>query len=156
MSLLIGDNAVVSIHYKLSDADGNELENSAEAEPLKYLHGAGNLIPGLENALTGKTAGDELSVAIPPEEAYGEVAPQLVQEVERSMFQGVDQVEPGMVFQAKAPDGNVQRITVREVNGDKVTIDANHPMAGVELHFEVQVVEVRPATDEEIEHGHVH
>ncbi len=156
MSLLIGENAVVSIHYKLSDAEGTEMENSAGAEPLRYLHGNGNLIPGLENALVGKSTGDELSVAIPPEEAYGEVMPQLVQEVDRAVFQGVDTIEPGMAFQSQAPDGSTQRIVVREVDGDSVTIDANHPLAGVELHFDVQVVDVRPATDEELEHGHAH
>lgn len=156
MSLLIGDNAVVSIHYKLSDAEGNEIENSAGSDPLKYLHGVGNLIPGLETALVGKSAGDELTVAVPPEEAYGEVVPQLVQEVDREIFQGVDTVEPGMAFQSQTQDGSVQRIVVTEVDGDRVTIDANHPLAGVELHFDVQVVDVRPATDEEVEHGHVH
>lgn len=156
MSLLIGDNAVVSIHYKLSDVEGNEIENSAGAEPLKYLHGAGNLIPGLENALVGKSTGDELTVAVPPEEAYGEVVPQLVQEVGREVFQGVDTIEPGMAFQAQGQDGSAQRIVVTEVDGDKVTIDANHPLAGVELRFDVQVVDVRPATDEEVDHGHPH
>jgi FKBP-type peptidyl-prolyl cis-trans isomerase SlyD len=156
MSLLIGDNAVVSIHYKLSDAEGNEMENSAGAEPLTYLHGAGNLIPGLETALAGKVAGDELSVTVPAEEAYGEVEPQLIQAVDREVFQGVENIEPGMVFQAQGQDGSAQRVVVREVEGDNVTIDANHPLAGVALHFEVEVVDVRPATDEEVAHGHVH
>jgi len=156
MSLLIGDNAVVSIHYKLSDAQGNEIENSAAAEPLKYLHGAGNLIPGLGSALVGKPTGAELSVAIPPEEAYGEVQAELVQQVDRSVFQGVESIEPGMAFQSQAPDGSVQRIVVKDVEGDNVTIDANHPLAGEELHFEVEVLEVRTATEEEIAHGHVH
>ncbi|MBN7796717.1 FKBP-type peptidyl-prolyl cis-trans isomerase [Parahaliea mediterranea] len=156
MSLLIGDNAVVSLHYKLSDAEGNEIENSAGAEPLKYLHGAGNLIPGLENALVGKSTGAELTVAVPPEDAYGEVVPQLIQEVDREVFQGVDSIEPGMAFQAQGQDGGAQRVVVTAVDGDKVTIDANHPLAGVELHFDVQVVDVRPATDEEVDHGHPH
>lgn len=156
MSLLIGDNTVVSIHYSLSDADGNEMENSSGSDPLQYLHGADNLIPGLENALTGKSTGDELSVAIPPEEAYGEVMPQLVQVVNRTAFQGVDAIQPGMVFQAKDPEGNERRIEVKAVDGDDVTIDANHPLAGVELHFQVQVVDVREASQEEMAHGHVH
>lgn len=156
MSLLIGDNTVVSIHYALSDDEGNEMENSAGSDPLTYLHGTGNLIPGLESALVGKTAGDELEVVVPPEEGYGEVVPQLVQAVDRSVFQGADTIEPGMVFQAQDPQGNVQRIVVKDVDGDEVTIDANHPLAGAELHFQVQIVDVREATQEEIDHGHAH
>lgn len=156
MSLLIGDNAVVSIHYTLSDADGNTLDSSAGAEPLNYLHGAGNIIPGLENALAGKVTGDELNVVIAPADGYGEVVPQLVQVVDRAVFQGVDSIEPGMAFQSQDPQGNVQRVVVTAVEGDEITIDANHPLAGTELHFEVQVVDVRPATDEEVAHGHVH
>ncbi|WP_220463555.1 FKBP-type peptidyl-prolyl cis-trans isomerase [Sediminihaliea albiluteola] len=156
MSLLIGDNAVVSLHYKLSDAQGNEIENSAGAEPLKYLHGAGNLIIGLENALVGKASGAQVSVAVPAEEAYGEIQAELIQQVERSMFQGIDTIEPGMAFQSEAPDGSVQRIVVRDVEGDTVTIDANHPLAGETLHFDVEVLEVRNATEEEIAHGHAH
>jgi FKBP-type peptidyl-prolyl cis-trans isomerase SlyD len=156
MSLLIGDNAVVSIHYHLTDPEGNTLDSSQGGEPLKYLHGAGNLIPGLESALVGKVAGDELTVTVPPEEAYGDVEPELIQVVERAVFQGIDAIEPGMAFQAQGPDGGAQRVVVREVDGDNVTIDGNHPLAGVTLSFAVQVVDVRPATDEEVAHGHVH
>ncbi|TXS96762.1 peptidylprolyl isomerase [Parahaliea maris] len=154
--MLIGDNAVVSIHYTLSDADGNTLDSSAGSDPLNYLHGAGNIIPGLENALTGKVSGDELNVVIAPADGYGEVVPQLVQVVDRAVFQGVETIEPGMAFQSQDPQGNVQRVVVTAVEGDEITIDANHPLAGTELHFEVQVVDVRPATDEEVAHGHVH
>ncbi|GAB3288770.1 FKBP-type peptidyl-prolyl cis-trans isomerase [Parahaliea aestuarii] len=156
MSLLIGDNAVVSIHYTLTDAEGNQLDSSQGSEPLVYLHGNGNLIPGLENALVGKASGDELNVALAPADGYGEPLPQLVQEVDRSIFQGVESIEPGMAFQSQDPQGNAQRVVVTAVEGDTITIDANHPLAGVELHFEVQVVDVRPGTDEEIAHGHAH
>ena len=156
MSLSIEDKRVVSMHYKLTDASGNVLDSSEGAEPLNYLHGAGNLIPGLEKALAGREQGESLQVVVEPADAYGEVRPEMIQSVDRSAFQGVETVEPGMTFQAQGPDGATQRIVVTGVEGDSVTIDANHPLAGVELHFDVQVVGVREATEEEIAHGHVH
>ncbi len=156
MTLLIGDNLVVSMHYKLTDDDGNVLDSSEGKQPLAYLHGAGNIIPGLENALVGKVAGDSLQVRVEPAEGYGEVMPELVQTIDKSAFQGVDSVEVGMAFQAQAQDGSVQRIVVKEIDGDKVTIDGNHPLAGVTLNFDVQIVGVREATEEELAHGHPH
>ena len=156
MSLPIEDNRVVSMHYKLTDNSGNVLDSSEGSEPLNYLHGAGNLIPGLEKALTGREQGDSLQVVVEPADAYGDVRPEMIQAVDRSAFQGVEQVEPGMTFQAQGPDGATQRIVVTNVEGDSVTVDANHPLAGVQLHFDVQVVGVREATEEEIAHGHVH
>lgn len=156
MSLLIGDNVVASIHYKLTNNDGEVLDSSEEASPLNYLHGAGNIIPGLETALAGKAAGSSLQVKIPPEEAYGEVMDQLIDTVPMEAFQGVESVEPGMAFEARQADGTARRIVVTEVAGDEVTVDANHPLAGVELNFDVEVVEVREASDEEIQHGHAH
>ena len=156
MTLAIQENRVVSMHYKLTDNSGNVLDSSEGAEPLNYLHGAGNLIPGLERALTGREQGDSLQVVVEPAEAYGDVRPEMIQAVDRSAFQGVDTIEPGMAFQAQGPDGATQRIVVTSVEGDSVTIDANHPLAGVQLHFDVEVVEVREATAEEIAHGHVH
>ncbi|WP_420820768.1 FKBP-type peptidyl-prolyl cis-trans isomerase [Seongchinamella unica] len=154
--MLIGDKAVVTIHYKLTDNSGAIIDSSEGAEPLAYLHGAGNIIPGLENALVGKTAGATLQVAIAPEEGYGEVHPQLIETVPREAFQGIDQIEPGMAFEAQGSDGQARRIVVREVNGDEIIIDGNHPLAGVELNFDVEVVSVREASEEEIAHGHVH
>ncbi len=156
MSLLIGDNLVVSMHYKLTDDEGNVLDSSEGSEPLNYLHGAGNIIPGLEKALVGKVAGDTLQVRVEPAEGYGEVVPELIQTVERAAFQGVDTVEAGMAFEAQAPDGSIQRIVVKNVEGDEVTIDANHPLAGVTLNFDIEIVNVKEATKEEIAHGHVH
>ena len=156
MSLAIENTRVVSMHYKLTDNSGNVLDSSEGAEPLNYLHGAGNLIPGLEKALAGREQGDSLQVVVEPADAYGDVRPEMIQAVDRSAFQGVETVEPGMTFQAQGPDGATQRIVVTGVEGDSVTIDANHPLAGVQLHFDVQVVGVREATDEEIAHGHVH
>lgn len=156
MSLLIGNDVVVSINYKLTNNEGETLDSSEGNEPLSYLHGAGNIIPGLENALTGKTQGDSLQVKVGPEEAYGEVMPDLVQKVPMSMFQGVEELDVGMVFQTQSPDGQTHLVTVREIEGEEVTIDGNHPLAGQELNFDVTVEGVRDATAEEIEHGHVH
>jgi len=156
MSLLIGDNVVVSMHYKLTDDDGNVLDSSEDSEPLAYLHGAGNMIPGLEKAMVGKVEGDALQVRIEPAEGYGEVMPDLIRTIERAAFQGIESVEVGMAFEAEAPDGSVQRIVVKEAVGEEITIDANHPLAGVPLNFDVEIVGVREATEEEIAHGHVH
>lgn len=156
MSLLIGNNLVVSMHYKLTDNTGNVLDSSEGAEPLTYLHGAGNIIPGLEQALVGKVQGDSVQAQIAPADAYGEVNPEMIQVVPRAAFQGVDNIEPGMAFSAQGPDGATQQITVKEVAGDDITVDANHPLAGMELNFDVQIVTVRDATEEEISHGHAH
>jgi FKBP-type peptidyl-prolyl cis-trans isomerase SlyD len=156
MSLLIGDNVVVSMHYKLTNNDGEVLDSSEGAEPLVYLQGAGNIIPGLEKAMVGKAVGSSMQVKIPPAEAYGEIEPGLQEVVPMDAFQGVDKIEPGMVFQAQGADGEVRRITVTAVEDEQVTVDGNHPLAGVELNFDVQVVEVREASTEEISHGHAH
>jgi FKBP-type peptidyl-prolyl cis-trans isomerase SlyD len=156
MSLLIGDKVVVSMHYKLTNNAGDILDSSEGEQPLSYLHGAGNLIPGLEKELTGKTVGASLQVAVAPEEAYGPVNDALIETVPRSAFQGVESVEPGMAFEARGNDGQSRRIVVTEISGDDITVDGNHPLAGVELNFDVEIIEVRDATEEEIAHGHVH
>ncbi len=156
MSLLIGNKLVVNMHYKLTDDKGNVLDSSEGADPLAYLHGAGNIIPGLEKALVGKVQGDSLKVKVEPADAYGEIVPELIQTVEKSAFQGVDKVDVGMAFEAQAPDGSMQRIVVTKVEGDKVTINANHPLAGMVLTFDVEIIGVREATEEEVTHGHAH
>ena len=156
MSLLIGDKLVVSMHYTLTDNEGNVLDSSEGAEPLTYLHGAGNIIPGLEKALVGKIEGDTQQVTVEPAEGYGEVMSELMQTVDKAAFQGVESVEVGMSFEAQTSDGSVQHIVVSKVDGDQVTVDANHPLAGVVLNFDVEIVSVREATEEEIAHGHVH
>jgi FKBP-type peptidyl-prolyl cis-trans isomerase SlyD len=156
MPQAIAENTVVDIHYELTDDEGNVLDSSKGAEPLSYLHGAGNIIPGLEKALAGKTEEDSFSVRIEPAEGYGEIMPELIQTLPRSAFQGVDNVEVGMNFEAQAPNGQVQRVRVKDVEGEEVTIDANHPLAGVPLNFQVDVVSIRDATEEEIAHGHAH
>lgn len=153
---MIGDNLVVSMHYKLTDATGQLLDSSEGSDPLNYLHGSGNIIPGLERALVGKVEGDSLQVQVEPGDAYGESNPELVQVVDRAAFQGVESVEVGMAFEARGPDGAAQRIVVAAIDGDQITVDANHPLAGQQLNFDVEVVGVREATAEEIEHGHVH
>jgi FKBP-type peptidyl-prolyl cis-trans isomerase SlyD len=156
MALLIGEKSVVSMHYKLADDDGNVLDSSEGSEPMAYLHGAGNIIPGLENALTGKVEGDSLDVRVEPADGYGEVMQELIQTVDKEAFQGVENVEVGMSFEAQAQNGSVHRVVVKEVEGDSVTIDANHPLAGLVLHFNIDVVGVRDATEEELAHGHAH
>lgn len=153
---MIGENSVVSMHYKLTDNDGNVIDSSEDMEPLTYLHGAGNIIPGLEKALLGKVEKDALTVKVSPEEGYGEVMQELVEAVPKGAFQGVDTIEVGMSFEAQDPNGQMQRIVVKKVEDDTVTVDVNHPLAGVELNFDVNIVSVREATEEEISHGHVH
>jgi FKBP-type peptidyl-prolyl cis-trans isomerase SlyD len=154
--LKIADNTVVSIHYTLTDAEGNQIDSSAGREPLKFLSGAGNIIPGLEKELVGSEAGEKKQVTVEPAEGYGEVMPQLIQVLPAEAFTGVDEVKPGMEFQAQGPDGRTQYVVVKDVGDEGVTIDANHPLAGQTLNFDVTVEDVREATEEEIQHGHVH
>lgn len=154
--MLIANQHVVTIDYTLSNDAGEVIDSSAGTEPLVYLHGAGNIIAGLENALAGKAVGDELDVSIEPEDAYGEYSAELITNVGREMFEGVDELEVGMQFHASAPDGGMQIVTVRDIEGDQVTIDGNHPLAGQQLNFKVKVVSVRAASEEETAHGHVH
>ncbi|RMH62424.1 MAG: peptidylprolyl isomerase [Zetaproteobacteria bacterium] len=151
----IANNKVVSIHYTLKNDAGEVLDSSEGEAPLAYLHGARNIIPGLERALEGKKVGDTLETTIEAADAYGEINQDMIKVVPLSLFQGVDKVEPGMQFQAETPDGT-QIITVAAVNGDQVTIDGNHPLAGERLHFTVEVTDIRDATEEELAHGHVH
>lgn len=155
MTMTIGKNAVVEIHYTLKNDAGEVLDSSAGGDPLMYLHGTHGLIQGLENELAGKKTGDSFKAVIPPALAYGEVDPDLIHSIDKSMFRGVDKIEPGMSFTAQGEHGQ-QHITVKAVEGDQVIIDGNHEMAGQTLHFDVEVVSVREATEEEIDHGHVH
>ena len=156
MTLMIGDNSVVSIHYTLKNDEGEVMDSSEGKAPLQYLHGNNNLIPGLESELTGKATGAKFEASIAPEQAYGERRDDFIQVISKEMFQGVENVEPGMTFVAQGEGGAQRQVRVTEVDGDNVTIDANHPMAGLTLNFTVEVVDVREATPQEIEHGHVH
>ena len=153
----VEEHAVVLIHYVLTNDDKEVLDSSEGQEPLAYLHGTGHLIPGLEAQLLGKTAGDKLDVTVQPGDGYGEFNEELVQVVPSDVFDGVESIEPGMQFQTSNDDGSGgETITVINVENDEVTIDGNHPLAGVTLHFAVDIVNVREATAEELEHGHVH
>lgn len=147
----ITKNKVASIHYTLRDDEGTVIDSSAGRDPLLYLHGAGNLIPGMEESLEGKSKGEKFNIKIDPDKGYGEKDENLVQKVPRSAF-GDQEVKTGMRFSTN--QGGV--VTVTDVNLDSVTVDGNHPLAGVPLNFDVEVVEVRNATAEEISHGHVH
>lgn len=151
----IANNKVVSFDYTLTSDTGVVIDSSEGGQPLVYLHGAQNIIPGLEAALVGKAVGDELEVSIEPADAYGEYNAEMTQVVPREMFEGVDELEAGMEFQAETAQG-VQVIRIAAVDGDQITIDGNHPLAGVKLHFAVNVTEVREATEDELTHGHVH
>lgn len=147
----ISKHKVAAIHYTLKDNTGKVLDSSEGHEPLYYLHGEGNLIPGMEEGLEGKEKGIKLNLNIKPEKGYGIRDEKLVQKLPRSSF-GTQKVEKGMQFHSN----NGAVVTVTDVAIDRVTVDANHSLAGVELHFAVEVIEVREATTEEIAHGHVH
>jgi FKBP-type peptidyl-prolyl cis-trans isomerase SlyD len=145
----------VRLDYTLRDEQGAVLDSSRGRGPLSYLHGKGNIIPGLEQALAGKAAGDMLDVTVPPEQGYGARDERLVQIVARAKFGEIANLAPGMQVRANGPQGP-RMVTVVRVDRDFVTVDGNHPLAGRTLHFSLEVAEVRKATHEEITHGHVH
>ena len=147
----ITKHKVASIHYTLTDNDGKILDSSSGREPLTYLHGMGNLIPGMEEGLEGKSVGNKFNLKVSPEKGYGVKDDNMIQQVPRSAF-GDQKVEVGMQFQTNR--GNV--VTVTKVGLENITVDGNHPLAGVELNFAVEVMDIRNATTEEISHGHVH
>jgi len=149
-------NKVVSIHYKLTDPRGQVLDSSQGREPMAYLHGVGQIIPGLEKALDGRQVGEKLTVTVEPAEAYGAHDEQMVRTVMRSKFGRDARIEVGMQFQAQSPGGGQGVVRVVGVEGDVITVDGNHPLAGVPLTFEVSIEAVRDATQEELEHGHAH
>jgi FKBP-type peptidyl-prolyl cis-trans isomerase SlyD len=151
----IDKNRVVTLHYTLRDEQGTVLDSSEGRAPLTYLHGKGNIIPGLEQALAGKEAGEKLDVSVAPEQAYGARDERLVQILPRSRLPEGTQVSPGMQLRADSPKGP-RLLSVVKVERDFVTVDGNHPLAGRTLRFSVEVAEVRKATHEEVSHGHVH
>ncbi len=151
----IADKSVVSIDYTLKNDDGRILDTSEGREPLSYLHGYGNIISGLEEALTDKSAGDKINVSIPPEKAYGVRNEEAILQVNRDQFEGVDEIQVGMEVQTQSEHG-IQLFTVSKIMGDTILLDGNHPLAGETLHFDVEVRDVREATEEELAHGHVH
>jgi FKBP-type peptidyl-prolyl cis-trans isomerase SlyD len=151
----IEKDSVVTFHYQLTDDQGRLIESSTGQDPMSYLHGSGAIIPGLAVALDGKTAGDNFQVTVEPEQAYGPVQPDLFHVVPRESFAGADELTAGMIFQADGPQGR-QIVRIVKVEDEQVHIDANHPLAGQVLVFDVTIEAVRPATPEEIAHGHAH
>ncbi len=151
----IEKNSVVTMHYTLTSPQGEVLDSSREREPLAYLHGHKNIIPGLENRLEGESKGVSLKVKIPAAEGYGDHDPQKVLPAKRTQFPPEADLKEGMQFQANGPQGPMV-VRVLKVEGDDVTLDANHPLAGVDLTFDVEILEIREATSDEIDHGHVH
>lgn len=152
----VGKDKVVAIDYTLTNNQGQVIDSSQGRDPLAYLHGKGNIIPGLEKQLEGKSVGDNVKAVVKPEEGYGNHDPRMVQQVPKAAFKGVPEIKPGMQFQAQGPGGQVRLVTVTKVDGDNVTVDANHPLAGQTLNFDVTIKEVRDASAEELSHGHVH
>jgi len=152
----IAADAVVSIHYTLTLNDGAVVDSSQGGEPLDYLHGHGNLVPGLEQQLAGHAVGEQLQAVVPPGDGYGERDPEGVQTVPRDAFPGDMEIESGMQFQAEGEDGEPTMLVITAVEGDQVTVDLNHPLAGETLNFEIVVEAIREATAEELQHGHVH
>ncbi len=154
--MTIAQHKVVTIHYKVVDAKNEEMIDSSEnSDPMTYLHGASNIIPGLEQALEGKAVGDELEVTIKAAEAYGEYSDDRIQQVPIEAFEEMEKIEPGMVVTAQTEQGEIS-LVVTEVDEATVTVDANHPLAGKSLKFSVTIEAVRDASDEEVAHGHVH
>ena len=153
--MAVAPDCVVTIHYTLKDDAGTVLDHSSPEEPLAYLHGHGNVIPGLEKELDGKNIGDALTVIVAPADGYGEYDNGLVQSVPRRTLHGIKDVKPGMRLHAQTAEGP-RAVTVTKVLGDMVTLDGNHPLAGKSLRFDVRIEDVRPATEEELSHGHVH
>jgi FKBP-type peptidyl-prolyl cis-trans isomerase SlyD len=151
----IAADRVVLIHYTLKDDNGAIIDSSAGGEPLAYIQGHGNLVAGLEKALEGKQDGNTVAVSVPPADGYGKYDAALIQRVPKRSIQGSGEIKKGMQFQARTDDG-MRLFTVTAVVGDMVTLDGNHPLADKTLHFDVEVVSVRDATSEELEHGHVH
>jgi FKBP-type peptidyl-prolyl cis-trans isomerase SlyD len=155
-SFTVAAGTVVSIHYTLKLNSGRVVDSSAGGDPLEYLHGAGNIVPGLESRLTGRKVGDKLNVKVAPEDGYGERDPDGVQRVPRSEFPDDVKIVPGLQLEAQMQDGEVVPLTVTGIEGDQVTVDMNHPLAGETLHFQIEVTSVRRATQEELDHGHAH
>jgi len=153
---MIKKGSVVSLNYELKNGAGETLDQSTPDDPFNYIHGIGQIVPGLEKALDGAGVGDKKDVVVPPDEGYGEKKEELVFKVERSNFPSDKDLQSGMQFMAEMKDGRQVPFTIQKVDGEDVHIDGNHPLAGETLHFSVEVTDVREASPEEMEHGHVH
>jgi FKBP-type peptidyl-prolyl cis-trans isomerase SlyD len=153
--MTIQDKKVVSFHYSLTNQDGEQMETTTDKEPLTYLHGAQNIIPGLESAMAGRSVGDEFQVTLEPADAYGEKKEANIQRISSKHFRFPKKLKPGQIVGLKTRKGPVQ-VTVIKVGRFNVDVDSNHPLAGQALTFDVQINAVRDATEEEISHGHAH
>jgi FKBP-type peptidyl-prolyl cis-trans isomerase SlyD len=151
----IAKKSVVSFHFTLKDEHGKVLESSSGGEPLMYMHGTHSIVPGLEEALTGRGVGEKLHVKLPPEKAYGMRDERLVQKIPRSEFPNPEKLKVGMRFQVDSKDAPLL-LTITDLNSTEVVVDGNSELAGMTLNFDVEVTEVRAATPEEIAHGHAH
>ncbi len=152
----IANDQVIEIHYTLKLDNGDVIDSTDGFKPLAYIHGKNNIVPGLEKELSGKKVGDSFKVSVTPNEAYGEKNPNLVQVVTKDQFRNADEIQVGMQFQARSAHGQPMLVEIVNIDGDKVTLDANHPLAGKTLHFDVKVESIRQATEEELAHGHLH
>jgi len=148
-------NKVVEIEYTLKDDEGQVLDTSEGRDPLSYIQGVGNLIPGVESALEGKSSGESVQITVPPETGYGVRDDSLVLSIERDKFSGIEDLKEGLRFRMDTPDGTMI-FTVVQVEDDEVLVDGNHPLAGMTLNFDITIQSVRDATSEELDHGHVH
>lgn len=156
-SPVVSEGKVVVFHYTLTDDDGEVIESSKDGDqPLPYLHGAGRIVPGLEEAMDGRTAGDEFHVDIEPEQGYGQKRGPGPSTVDRSEFPEHVDLHEGMHFTAEGQGGQEIPLWITNIEGDDITVDQNHPLAGETLHFDVEIIDVREANDEEIAHGHAH
>jgi len=151
----ISENKVVVLHYAVSDSEDTLIDSSYDHKPLSIIHGTGYLIPGLEDALTDHVVGDKFEVSVSAENAYGDRHDEFVQTVPKSMFDSVEDLAVGSQLRATTDDGE-QTVIVIDVTDEEITVDGNHPLAGIDLKFEVDILEVRDATEDELTHGHVH
>ncbi len=151
----IAANKVVKLHYAVSDSEDTLIDSSYDHQPLVIIHGTGYLIPGLENALTDHVVGDKFEVEVAADDAYGQRHDGFVQTVPKAMFAEIDDLDVGTQLRATTDDGE-QTVIVIDVQDDEITVDGNHPLAGIDLKFDVEILEVRDATEEELAHGHVH
>ena len=155
MTDVVADNLVVLFTYTLTDSEGVEIDASGD-DPMPYLHGADNIVPGLEREMAGKKVGDAFEVVVSPEDGYGEYEEGAMQRVERDAFPADVDIEVGMPFMLEAPDGSLVTIWITDVDDETIAFDTNHPLAGEELHFSIQITGIRAATEEELDHGHPH
>lgn len=156
MSQSIQNGKVVQLAYTLTNTDGEVLDQADKGEPFTYLHGASQIVPGLENGLEGLTVGQKKKVTVEPAAGYGEIDDDLKMAVKRSQFPDHVEIEAGMQFESRTPDGHGMVFTIESIDGETVNIDGNHPLAGVTLNFDVEVLGMRDATEEEKQHGHAH